>query len=98
MTHTTVCGDIINMIASKAYHEPRSFKVGGKYRVHNRQNTRLKIEIVHITKCFINFYVYRKRGGRHYIVGDKARVKKRTDIYGGEWLKSTHWLIETLRA
>jgi len=98
MTHTTVCGDIIDMIASKAYHEPRSFEVGGKYRVQNRQNTRLKIKIERITKCFVEFFVYRKRGGRYYIVGDRTRVKKRTDNYGGEWVKSDHWLIETLRA
>ena len=97
-THTTVCGDIIDMIASKAYREPRSFEVGGKYRVRNTQSTRLKIEIVHMTKCFVDFFVYRKRGGRHHIVGDKARVKKRIDVYGGEWFKSTHWKIPQLTA
>ncbi len=97
-THTTMSSDIIDMIASKAYREPRSFEVGGKYRVINRQSTRLKIKIERITKCFVEFFVYRKRGGRHYIVGDKTRVKKRIDNYGGEWLKSDHWLIETLRA
>ena len=37
-THTTVCSDIIDMITSKVYREPRSFEVGRKYRVQNTQN------------------------------------------------------------